>query len=63
MGLWSVPHVLLPSHKIELLSLILALVWLWAWRSCYLQSINEPLQVRVVLLSELSSVRAELAVA
>lgn len=35
------------------LSLILVLVWLWAWKSCYLQSINEPLQVCVVLLSEL----------
>lgn len=63
MGLWSFPHIILPSCKLELLSLILALVWLWAWRSCYLQSINEPLQVRVVLLSELSSVRAEFAVA
>lgn len=63
MGLWSVPHIILLSCKLELLSLTLALVWLWAWRSCYLQSINEPLQVRVVLLSELFSLRAEFAVA
>lgn len=35
------------------LPLILVLVWLWVWTSCYLQSINEPLQVCVVLLSEL----------
>lgn len=63
ISLWSVPHIIPPSCKLRLLSLILALVWLWAWRSCYLQSINEPLQVRVVLLSELSSVRAEFAVA
>lgn len=62
MGLWSVPHIILLSCKLELLSLILALVWLWAWRSCYLQSINEPLQVRVILLSELFSLRAEFAV-
>lgn len=63
ISLWSVPHIIPPSCKLQLLSLILALVWLWAWRSCYLQSINEPLQVRVLLLSELSSVRAEFAVA
>lgn len=42
MSLWSVPHIIPPSCKLQLLSLILALVWLWAWRSCYLQSINEP---------------------
>lgn len=44
-------------------SLIAALVWLRAFRSCFLASINEPLQVFGVLLSELSSVRREFAVA